>query len=237
MDAQFEKMIERVEKLLAKAESTSHPAEAEAFTAKAQQIMSEYQIEEAMLTSLGQKAMGAPTSVKVFVDKPYADQKVTLLNSVAVPNRCKMVYKGWQCNHRDYKQVECTVYGFESDLQIVQMLYNSLRGQMIAAMWEAYPNRRGAAAAWKKSFFMGYAGRVGRRLQEIQDLNVKEATMDLLPVLANRQDEIQKLLPPTKSRHVSDGNNFHGMDHGDAAGRRADLGQDRVSTNLKGVLA
>ncbi|MEO9222113.1 MAG: DUF2786 domain-containing protein, partial [Mycobacteriaceae bacterium] len=78
------KALAKIRALLAKAESTDYPDEAEALTAKAQDLMTRYAIDAAVLhAKQGNNVAEEVRSRRVHIDKPYPDAKVTLLDSVA----------------------------------------------------------------------------------------------------------------------------------------------------------
>jgi hypothetical protein len=82
--------LERVRKLLAKAESTSFEPEALVLFAKAQQLMQAHAITQAMLA----KERGSdrkPIVFSVTIPAPYAREKAALLHQVARANRCRTV--------------------------------------------------------------------------------------------------------------------------------------------------
>ena len=80
-------MLNRIRTLLAKAEATEFAAEAETFTAKAQDLMTRHAIDEALLRAAGDQPIEIE-GVRVHIHNPYATEKVQLLNQVARANRC-----------------------------------------------------------------------------------------------------------------------------------------------------
>ena len=73
--------------LLAKAEATEFPAEAEAFTAKAQAMMIEARLDEATVrASSGRRSTGRVSAVRLAIDEPYVASKQSLLHVVAEAN-------------------------------------------------------------------------------------------------------------------------------------------------------
>ena len=87
----------RVQALLAKAERTDFPEEAEALLAKAQDLMARHAISEAMVQAARARDGGSGesvTSLRVVVDAPYAGAKRTLLGAVAAANGCRTIYLG-----------------------------------------------------------------------------------------------------------------------------------------------
>ena len=81
-------VLHKVRSLLAKAESTTFPDEAEALTAKAQQLMDRHAIDRAMLAA-GGRDPGRPEGRDVTIDAPYPRPKFHLLGAVARANRCR----------------------------------------------------------------------------------------------------------------------------------------------------
>ena len=186
------RVLDRVRALLAKAESTTFPEEAEAFTAKAQELIARHSIDRAMIDSAGGAGAGAgvPIGVRIGVDDPYASPKSLLLARVASANDCQAVWS------RDLGFT--TVMGFENDLDSVEMLYTSLLVQATSAMVAAGPQvdwrGRSRTRSFRHSFLVAYAGRIGERLRAARlagEESAAEAYGDaLLPVLADRSEAV-----------------------------------------------
>jgi Protein of unknown function (DUF2786) len=121
------KVLRRIRALLAKAEATDHPAEAESFTAKAQDLMTRHAIDEALLAA-GDAAITV-VAKRVHLQSPYATTKTSLLNVVAKANRCKVIYFD--------RLAIATVVGVPLDIDQVEMLFTSLLIQATRAMTEA----------------------------------------------------------------------------------------------------
>lgn len=180
-----ERVLEKVRALLAKAESTTFPEEAEALSAKAQELMARHAIDDVMVRG-GRPAGEAPTGVRLTVDDPYASAKSVLLSEVASANRCRSVWsRGLGFS---------TVMGFESDLEFVQLLYTSLLVQATSAMVAAGAQvdrwGRSRTRSFRQAFLIAYAARIGQRLREAeastQAAAVEEYGDAFLPVLADR---------------------------------------------------
>ena len=84
-------MLERVRALLAKAESTTFPEEAEALTAKAQELMARHAIDQAVLDAGSNGGSAGVVGWRIGIDDPYAAAKSILLYRIAVANRCRGV--------------------------------------------------------------------------------------------------------------------------------------------------
>ncbi len=88
VDAAPSARLVTIRSLLAKAESTEFPAEAEAFTAKAQAMMTEARIDEATVrASSGRPSTSRVSAIRIGIDEPYIASKQTLLHVVARSER------------------------------------------------------------------------------------------------------------------------------------------------------
>jgi hypothetical protein len=168
----------KVRALLAKAESTPFPAEAEACTAKAQELMARYSIDEATVGAAAPS--GSVLSIRVGIDRPYARPKFVLLSTIARSNRCRSVWLD--------AYGFATVFGMSSDLWAVDLLYTSLLVQAGVALQQEEDRSR----SFRHAFLLGFAHRIGGRLREAtaSATSVAEAAsaVSLLPVLAARED-------------------------------------------------
>lgn len=132
---EFNKVLDKVRALVAKAEGTDSPQEAEALQAKADELMQRYLIEEWQLA--GTQPTGLkPTRIKVDIgegDSPLLTETATLVNVIADFCKCSSV---WMSGSGRYgRQEYCWVYGYESDLRYFEMLYTTLYLHMSGAMF------------------------------------------------------------------------------------------------------
>jgi hypothetical protein len=187
-----ERMLSRIRGLLAKAEGTQFPAEAEALTAAAQERMARYSIDAAMLAATAVDNKDQPAGRRIGIDNPYESAKAVLLNAVSDANRCRSI---WSKNLGF-----CTVIGFEPDLDAVEALFTSLLVQATTAMTQAGArtgaDSRSRTRAFRQSFLAAYAHRIGERLAEITQSQTEAASAepgggDLLPVLASRDRAVE----------------------------------------------
>jgi hypothetical protein len=198
-----QRMLDRVRALLAKAESTEFPEEAEAFTAKAQELMARHSIDHALLAA---KTGGreTPSGVRVGIDNPYEAAKALLLQNVAEANRCRTVWS---------KQLGfATVFGYPGDLESVELLYTSLLVQATATVVGAGSRRdnhgRSRTRSFRLSFLNAYAIRIGQRLRTATEGASRAATAAagsdrLLPVLAARDDAVRETVETMFPEFVS----------------------------------
>ncbi|QEU92781.1 DUF2786 domain-containing protein [Streptomyces kanamyceticus] len=217
--------LTRIRALLAKAEATGFPEEAEALTAKAQELMARHSVDEALLAARTH-AKNVPAACRVGVDAPYETAKAILLDAVASANRCRAVWNealGFT-----------TVVGFEPDLEAVELLYTSLLVQGTSAMTRAEAEQRAGGRkrtkTFRQSFLMAYAHRIGGRLATAGEHAVTEAAETsrdtaLLPVLAARDvavtDRAEQMFPETTTTRVRGATDGAGWTHGTAAADRA----------------
>jgi hypothetical protein len=184
--------LERIRALLAKAESTEFDEEAEALTAKAQELMTRHSIDAALLAAhaAGRRAREEPVARRIGVDDPYAQAKAFLLAQIAEAATCRVVWsKSFGFS---------TVFGFEGELASVELLYTSLLLQARTAMVRSGElGRRAKSRSFRQSFLVGFASRIGHRLKESADVATSDALREhgdqLLPVLADRSRAVDEL--------------------------------------------
>ncbi|HEX6417640.1 MAG TPA: DUF2786 domain-containing protein [Acidimicrobiales bacterium] len=217
------RVLRKVTSLLAKAESTSFPDEAEALTAKAQELMTRHAISRAQLDA--RRGGGAPAAARrIGIDDPYAGARYLLLSAVADANRCRAVWtRQWGFS---------TVFGDEGDLDTVELLYTSLLVQATRAM-VAEPRPRSSSPAdtrsFRQSFLVAFAQRVGERLARATEaVTADEARRStaLVPLLdARRQaadEALRRAFPEVRTSRLS-ARNAHGWHAGTRAADRAQL--------------
>ncbi|MFB7590319.1 DUF2786 domain-containing protein [Streptomyces sp. NPDC056169] len=219
------RMLTRIRALLAKAEATGYPEEAEALTAKAQELMARHSLDEATLAA-GAPSPETPGAIRIGVEPPYEQAKAILLDAVATANHCRAVWNeayGFS-----------TVVGFEADLDPVELLYTSLLVQGTAAMTRAEAEQRAGGRkrtkSFRQSFLLAYANRLGARLATTSRRVAAEAPT-LLPALASRDlavtNRTDELFPETRSTRVRAAWDEEGWNHGATAADRAGLHPNR----------
>ncbi|MEW2622705.1 DUF2786 domain-containing protein [Streptomyces sp. NPDC048106] len=213
------RLLGRIRALLAKAEATGYPEEAEALTAKAQELMARHSVDEALLAAAA-PAPDAPGACRIGVEPPYEQAKAVLLDAVATANHCRAVWNEPFCFS--------TVVGFEGDLEAVELLYTSLLVQATHAMTRAEAGQRAAGRkrtkTFRQSFLAAYAHRVGARLAAAAESQV---TQDLLPVLATRETAVagrlERMFPETTTTRLRGVSDAAGWTEGAAAADRAQV--------------
>jgi hypothetical protein len=165
-------LLGKVRALLRKAEDrAATEEEARAFLAKATELMAKYGIEQAMLHDLD--APAGPVDKVVGVHPPYAKEMRRLLSWIAEAMRCRSVYPGGKANrHRVH------LFGHEGDIQAVEVLFASLRLQMLDGADRADRAHRPVgedARAYKRSWMLGFIREVTDRVRAAQEAARTEA--------------------------------------------------------------
>lgn len=181
-------VLDKVRALLAKAESSTFEAEAEAFTAKAQELMARHRIDRAVLDASRLDGHDQPGGRRVGVDDPYADAKALLLGGIAAANGCRAVWS------KDLGFT--TVFGFADELDAVEELFTSLLVQATIALRREGSKQdtygRSRTRRFRRSFLVAFSQRISRRLRETVAATVDSASEEtgtaLVPILAARDE-------------------------------------------------
>lgn len=160
------KTINRVLKLLAKAETTT-PAEADLLVQKAAELMARDEISEAMLARAKGLEVDEVTTLKLQFKGVTAYAQRELFFSVGRAHGFKLIQSG----QRDH--LGGTWVGFRRDLHAAEVLLTSLLIQQATATkaWQAehpaseFYSRFDRDVA-RRSFMTAFAGEVGRRLSQ-----------------------------------------------------------------------
>lgn len=232
-----ESVLRKVRALLAKAEDpAATPAEAEAFSAKAEALIAQYAIDLALLDSRKREEnRGRPVTKQVPMEAPYKIPKMQLLAQIATAMDVRLVTTG-----RKYG----TLVGFESDLEAVDLLYTSLLLQMGNALREARQNsgKRGEdLVAFSQSFIQGFASVVGQRLRETRKSAVEATGEKAALALRDRSQVVDEALaeffPYLKKGKASRITDYDGWARGGTEGRKADIGGSRVDGGSRSALS
>lgn len=217
-------VLHKVRSLLAKAESTTFPDEAEALTAKAQELMDRHAIDRAMVAAASGGA-GGPEGRRVTIDSPYAREKYLLLAATARANRSRAVFM-------QHERV-ATVVGFPEDQETIELLYTSLLLQATSAMLARGDRAATRTRRYRQSFLVAFATHIGDRLAaadaEVVATADREHGGGVLPVLASRESAVESRLarefPHLRNRRVVV-RDAVGWGHGTKAAERASLDRD-----------
>ncbi|MFG3031721.1 DUF2786 domain-containing protein [Streptomyces sp. NPDC048253] len=233
-------LLAKVRALLRQAgDPAATQAEAEAFLQKATALMAKYGIEQAMLRS-DDPIREQPADRVVEVVSPWMSECKRLLSAIAYAMRCHPIYPGGKANkHRVH------LFGFASDLHSVEVLYASLRLQMLQGAERADARHRPPGElprAYKRSWMLGFIRAVALRIAEAERTaredserdRAEAAATDTAPqgrsvalVLADRTTQVQaevashypKVGKVRRTRFTGSG-----YRQGHADGQQADIG-------------
>jgi hypothetical protein len=218
-------LLDRVRKLLAMAERSNHAGEADAFSRKAAELIAAYRIRPEQLSASSTGALGIDELV--LGRGAYVRGRLALLQAVAEPHNCKVVFQARQAGTVAY------VAGFRSDLDVVGVLYQSLHAQASSRMASEKRSTAAATQQWRRSFLFGFADEIHTMLSE----TTRTATEQLhpssaaLPVLRARDRQVDEFLRQRFGRVVAARRPKSATPQGFVAGReaaaRADVGRTR----------
>jgi len=189
-----------IAKLLAKAEGTTNQHEAEAFMAKAEELMLKHGVERAQLEA---KQVGATrkttpiVTVRIVIPDGHG-YGIALLN---IGHEVGPVFNVRTLQSKGPKAQVLWFIGHEDDVQDAQTLYTSLAAQAIPAakawwkedgkpnfMWTT-PSDNDAYLA-RREFIFGFARGAGSRLRETRGRVVQEAGSGAELVLVDRKKAV-----------------------------------------------
>ena len=226
-------LLQRVRKLLAKAEAAGvTPAEAEALTAKASELMARYGIDRALLAA-AKPETDQPGDRVIDIPNPWARVQAHLLCGLASAMRCQcVVLPGSRQGSRIH------IFGYASDIERADILYTSLLVQMWQGLAAAdVPAWSRSPRAWRRSWLLGFATAVVNRVRAAERQAASQATAPAAAsgsrtalVLADRSQVIKHAIgqayPHTRKTRLTYSGSGYGAGH--AKGQQADLGGPRL---------
>lgn len=243
-----QKWIDKVQKLLAKAERAGSKEEAEAFSEKAYQIMSQYAISEAMLDFAATQGVTVDKVERqaFAVPNPYAQPKLILLDKIADVFNVKVYYVPHSQAYAGKHHRNAYLVGFPGDIERTKVLFESLERQVetfrkLDEAKNAYWMGRGEKKVFHASFIRSFSLGVYRRLRDIyraeRDKQPDPTTTAL--VLTNRREAVdafmQENVPNLRTQSSSAQQSALGMIAGASAAKQANLGHSVGSGNRKGL--
>ena len=228
-----DRLLDRVRKLLAKAESEGvTPAEAQALTGKAAELMAKYGIDRALLAA-DRPETDRPDNRLLDIDRPWAREKAHLLCGLASALRCQCILLTGGQGSRVH------IFGYASDIDRTDVLYTSVLIQMWHGLaGAAVPEHSSSPRAWRRSWLLGFSTAVIARVRQAEQRAV--ATADepggaesgrAALVLADRslviRQQVEQAYPVTRTARVTYSGS--GYRDGYAQGQRADIGARRVA--------
>jgi hypothetical protein len=224
--------LNKIRKLLALAEDpAATPAEAEAFTEKAMILMARHGIDAALLAE--DQPTGRVVNRRLVMTSPYSRDKATLASAISLASRCRAVLLTTD------RGFVVQVFGLESDVRGVDMLFTSLLVQAAHEMGRTPVPPEEHAAAFRRSWWAGFTIAIHARLDRIRREAEERAEAarpgggaepegpSVALVLAHRSDEIDdevaRVHPnvrQARGRRLSGG----GRAAGYKSGQQVDLG-------------
>jgi len=222
--------VEKVRKLLAKAEGASTQEEADAFFAKAQDLITKWEID-----SLEFRTLNTGPTEWVIVNRKYEvssyspNHDAFVINSIARG----MGLWGYQEPYvRGWSKGAAVVFGTDEDFERFEMMLTSIQLQLTRAMRQGENKNwnRNQQRAYRLGFKLGYGARIEERLLAARS----KATGKSL-VLAGKEDAIELAKPDGLRNKIMRGSQ-HGFDGGQAAANNADIGHARINNGVKGAV-
>lgn len=243
MSAKYE---ERIAALLRKAEDpAATPAEAEAYTAKAEALMIKWGISEAVARSRAGQDVARETIVerRYLLTGTYHRGFYEIGSAVAGAMRLRVLVSKSQ-----YRTI-LYVIGHESDVDRFEVLYDSLRLQVVTAMnawtrdekatgrWDAFTHHEKFKA--RRQFLMSFGWTVARRLRALTRDEVAtyagKAEIALRDRSAEVDDWVKDQHPRLRASRGSLDHSWYGDDAGREAGKRARIGGDALPGGRRGI--
>jgi hypothetical protein len=219
-DSARDDLVRKVAALLAKAASSDHEPERQAFEAKAQTLITRYQITQAELGTVG----GATERTIIIDGWGNATRGVVFLwSGVAEVNQCAtahLVKRGW---------AKVVLIGEETNVAVTGHLVDHLLPQLRLALLNDRPRSR-------MSYAIGWSQQVVERLAHVQAdaaaVVAREAGLDpgagaaLIPTNDAAVDALNEAYHVRRGRTTEV--NVAEFGSGSEAGQHADLGQVRL---------
>jgi len=218
-------LLAKVRKLLAMAEGTANPNEADSFSRKAAELIAANRIDPERLRAESTGDLGV---WEVELGRgAYVRGRLALLQAIGEGHGCRVVFE-----IRDRGTVGF-VAGFRSDLDAAQLMYNSLHTQASARMGAERRQTAAATQRWRRSFLFGYAAQIAAMLattasEATRHVHPSSAALPALRARERRVDEYarQQFGRVTRARRPKP-TTATGWEAGQRAASRADLGRPR----------
>jgi hypothetical protein len=221
--------VEKVRKLLAKAEGASTSEEAEAFFGKASSLITEWEIEEAELAD--SRAAG---EVSWKIEERSYPLSSYSPNQDSVAMQCvarAMGLRAYQVPYvRGCQKSTTQVFGTKQDLDRFEMMWASVSLQMTRFMKQGENSKwnRNQQRTFRLGFKVGFGSRIGERIEASRQRKTGKDNSKAL-VLVGKSEAIERALPENlRSRKIKTNAAAHAA--GREAADRADInGSERLN--------
>jgi hypothetical protein len=222
-------LLRKVRKLLAKAEVTDNPREADAFSAKAAALIATHRLDPAWLTD--ERALDELAVQRIPVGRgAYVRARLALLQAIAGAHDAELV---WQSGPDGSTAL---VAGFTRDLDAIGVLYESLHLQAAARMAAVRRRTPAATQRWRRAFLFGFASRISEMLGTARERAATEVVPSAgppLPDLLARTERVRAYAASAFGRVVTAAAPTPalaaGWDHGHSAAGQVDVGRARLA--------
>lgn len=221
------KTKERIMALLAKAEDPAvTEAEADSFREKAYELIAKYGVDQAKLRAeMGAKGAHDELTTKVVkLSGTYVKDQILMFNGISKALGTHLIQKAKDA---------AVVFGYQSDIERVEMLFSSLWLQASAKVAKTPAPLGETRVRFVKSFMSAFTYTVYQRLLEAEQRAQGTGTgYDL--VVRDKGRAVQRFMQEwlsaqgLRSGRTSVKRSSSGKSSGEAAGRTADIGQTRV---------
>ena len=226
-------IINRVKALIAKAESSPYPAEADAFMAKAQQLINDHAIDQARLTGVEPSLVGHES---LAMNGTYTKERCLIWSAVANANRCQVLTLS---TYGSSKVSDLTLIGREQDRQLVRLLATSLELQAIRRLEDLDPHATaGSPVVQRRSFLRGFALEVADRLRRSGHTHavVGQAAEQALVLARDAVSHyVSDNFDVSRGRRSSVRHDGMAFSHGRRAGASADVGASRLGSDRRSL--
>jgi len=223
-------IIERVSALLAKAEASPFPEEADAFSAKAQELISRHALDIAEVRRAGEDMLGFVGQEEIPMSGSYTYERAAIWSMASKANRCRILMNKAYGSRR---VTRIHLIGREHDRRLVRVLAASLETQALSRL----PSRAGDAygeptlTSVRRSFLIGYVHQLQRRLAETNQSAEADYAAATSQSLRLADDELDRYIDEhfnagqDRSRARIDSASFEA---GQLAAAGADVGNSRL---------
>jgi len=223
-------VLDRVRKLFEKANATSNPHEADAFSRKAAELVARHRIDpERLAAKSGDDRV--VMRERMLGRGAYVRARLALLTTIGDHHDVRVVFRTGPSGMIAYQA------GFASDVDVVELLYHSLHEQAASQMVGISRGTPAATQRFRRSFLMGFANRIG----DLLDATARDAasgrsraTVDSTALaLRERTEQVDEFIQTSfgriRSAAPATPAQANGWRAGVAAAERADVGRPRVS--------
>lgn len=240
-------MVRKVAALLNTAESFAlqgNDEAASAYVQKAHTLQQKYSIEQAHLQEATGQKVEQIISRKIMMPGKYGKSKVNLAHQIAKSTQCTGYFmRDYSTTPKGYIYV---AFGFESDVDHVEYLVNSLAQQADTQLDRVKDTTWDHGKSFAVSFYHGFTNTIGYRLrdasrQATQEYDADHGTTSTALVLVSKAKQVEAEMRAKVKGLLGKGtpttsNSYNGYNAGREAGSRATISRGAVTTNSRGAL-